>query len=117
MIQHRSLLILVSAASTAAILGVLATSSAASTAASTPVPSHNGPFINTASRLGAGMHAKPNNTTPVNGWAYLGDELTDYCYVIGQPLEGNYGWDFVYNKRTGKSGWTHEHWLKYQDQR
>jgi hypothetical protein len=129
MIPRRSLLILAGVASAAAILGAPAAASAAPTPASQPLsasatptlpgtitPAAYGPFTNYASRAGAGMHSCRNNTCSVNGWAYLGDPLTDYCYNTGQYLEENPYWDFVYNTRTRKSGWTNENWLQDKSQ-
>lgn len=73
-------------------------------------------FINMGNREGAGISTCASNDCAITGWATYGDALYDYCYVIGEIIEpgGTQYWDFVYNVRTGASGYVNEDWL-YDD--
>jgi hypothetical protein len=95
--------------------GALAAPLSASAAPAPPgavAPATSGTFTNHASLTGAGIYECPSTTCRLLGWVYPDDPVINYCYVMGQQVEGNPYWDFVYNTRTSVSGWTNESWLQ-----
>jgi len=53
----------------------------------------------------------PGTSCGASGQAQKSHSLTDYCYVVGQTINGNPFWDSVLDRNTGKRGWVSEYYL------
>ncbi|GAA0706603.1 hypothetical protein Drose_15860 [Dactylosporangium roseum] len=81
-----------------------------------PAAAQNGWFYNHVDIAGAGVHTCAQATCPaltVNG---LGEQVSDFCWHVGQSLGGTVYWDLVYDWNTKFAGWTNEHWLTDESQ-
>jgi len=49
--------------------------------------------------------------TTVYGLGYVGDGLTDHCWVYGQDINGDYYWAYNTDHRTGVTGYSADYYI------
>jgi hypothetical protein len=123
MIARRGIRItlLASAASAAALLSATSAASAAPTPASTllsasaaaapsgaAAPATSSSFPNHTTQDFVNIRLEPDTSHGSSGQAQVSDVLEDYCYVIGEEIDGHSAWDKVTDTATGKSGYITE---------
>ncbi|NNJ60823.1 MAG: hypothetical protein HKP61_07715 [Dactylosporangium sp.] len=60
---------------------------------------------------GVRIRTGPSTGYTAVGAGYPGQHLYDYCYVVGQTINGNVFWDYHKNAATGVTGYSSEYYL------
>jgi len=97
------------------IAGMLTVLSLLSPTAATAAPDNSdvhisGVFVNYTIENYVNIRPCPhvsNACAPV-GQAQMSHPLTDYCFVVGDTVDGTPYWDRIYDQTTGKSGYITE---------